>query len=118
MTLETIELLRNIYSAGAGAAHPSAAAAAIFGLMWNNAWNDGLAAGQTAQNAGASDLEINRAFHQAFAETLGWSDAQSREFWNNHAHDITASDAQAHDAAWDAFDDFVAHMRRGSSGGR
>lgn len=111
MTIEIIDVLRNIYSAGGGAAHPSAASAALFGLMWNNAWQDGLAAGQASFNAGGSDEDISRAFHHAFAETLGWSEAEAREFWNNHAHDITATDAQAHDDAWDAFDAFVTHMR-------
>jgi hypothetical protein len=113
MTVDLLDTLRNIYSAGGGAAHPSAVTAAIFGLMWNNAWHDGLAAGQAAANAGASDVEINRAFHHAFAENLGWSDAEAREFWNNHAHDITASDAESLDESWDVFDAFVEQLRRG-----
>jgi hypothetical protein len=113
MTPDMLEVLRNIYNAGAGAAHPSAVSAALFGLMWNNAWNDGLAAGQAVQDAGGSWNDAKRAFHEEFAETMGWSDAESRAFWNNPAIHKTASDAQAFDEAWDAFDAYVEFARRG-----
>ena len=114
MSSEILDLLRNIYSASNGAAHPSAVSAALYGAMWNDAWNNALAAGQRAQDSGGSERDIKDAFHQAFAESLGWSEAQNREFWTNDAYDITASDAQRFDEAWDAFDAFVEHMRRGS----
>ena len=66
--------------------------------------------------SGGSEQEIEDAFHRAFAESLGWSEAQNREFWTNDARDITATDALRFDEAWDAFDAFVEHMRR--SGGK
>jgi hypothetical protein len=115
MSSDILEVLRNIYSAGGGAAHPSAASAAIFGMMWNQAWDNGLAAGQASFNAGGSEQDVKDAFHRAFAESLGWSEAQNREFWTNDAHNITAEDAQRFDEAWDAFDAFAEHMRRGGT---
>jgi hypothetical protein len=108
---EILDVLRNIYSASSGSVHPSAASAAIWGLMWNNAWDSGLAAGQAAWESGASDDEVKAAFHRAFADSLGWSDAQNREFWNNDAYHVTADDAYRFDTAWDAFDAFVETMR-------
>lgn len=78
MTMETIELLRNLYSAGGGAAHPSAVSAAIFGLLWNVAWKDAVAAGQSAHDSGADDLETSRVFHATFAESLGWTQGAVR----------------------------------------
>jgi len=113
MMITMLDVLRNIYSAGGGAAHPSAVSSALFALMWNTAWKDAVAAGQAAHDAGADDVATSRAFHQSFAETLGWSEAQSAEFWRHHGDDPSAHDAQAFDEAWDAFDDFVTHMRRG-----
>lgn len=117
MTIEILDVLRNIYSAGGGAAHPSAVSAALFGLLWNNAWDSALAAGQAAYNAGGTEDDVKAAFHRAFADGLGWSEAQEREFWTHDAYDITASDAQRFDEAWDAFDTFVDHMRHRGSGG-
>lgn len=117
MSSEILDVLRNIYSASSGAAHPSAASSAIFGLLWNQAWDNALAAGQAAQDAGGSRRDIKDAFHRAFADTLGWSEAQNREFWTNDAYNITADDAQRFDEAWDAFDAFVETMRRHGSGG-
>lgn len=114
MTSDILEVLRNIYSASGGAAHPSAVSAALFGALWNSAWDSALAAGQQAQDAGGSRREIKDAFHRAFAESLGWSEAQNREFWTND-YDITVTEAQRFDESWDAFDAFVEHMRRGGS---
>lgn len=68
-------------------------------------------AGQAAQNAGASDREVSHEFQRAFAETLGWSDAQFDEFWTNEAYKIRPEDAQRFDESWDAFDAFVEGMR-------
>jgi hypothetical protein len=79
--------------------------------MWNTAWDNALAAGQAAFNAGGSDSDVRAAFHQAFADGLGWSEAQNREFWSNDAYDVTPADAQRFDESWDAFDAFVDHMR-------
>lgn len=116
MSCEILDVLRNIYSASSGAVHPSAASSAIFGLMWNQAWDSALAAGQASFNTGGSERDVKDAFHRAFAESLGWSEAQNREFWTNDAHDITADDAQRFDEAWDAFDAFVDVMRRRNGG--
>lgn len=113
MMMEVFDHLRNLYSASGGAVHPSAVSAAIFGLMWNQAWKDALAAGQAAYNSGASDAQIDQAFRDAFAESLGWEDAQAREFWENPARDFTPEDAQRFDEAWDTFDAFVEEMRKG-----
>jgi hypothetical protein len=113
MTPELLEVLRNIYNAGAGAAHPSAVSAALFGLMWDNAWKDGLAAGQAVQDAGGTRMESQRAFHDKFNEALGWTEAESLAFWKNPAINKTAEDAQAFDEAWDAFDAYVEFARRG-----
>ncbi len=115
MSSEILDLLRNIYSASGGGVHPSAVSAALYGALWNSAWDSALAAGQRAYDSGGSEREIKDAFHRAFGESLGWSEAQNHEFWTNEAHDITASDAQRFDESWDAFDAFVEHMRR--SGG-
>ncbi len=112
--IELLESLRNLYSASGGVTHPSSVAAALYGMMWNNAWDAGLAAGQAAQNAGGSDREVSGEFQRAFAETLGWSDAQFDEFWTNESYKITPEDAQRFDASWDAFDAFVESMRRGA----
>ena len=112
MSSDILDVLRNIYSASGGGVHPSAVSAALYGALWNSAWDSALAAGQRVQDAGGSEQEIKDAFHQAFAESLGWSDTQFQEFWGNHANKIRASDAQQFDEAWDAFDAFVEHMRR------
>jgi hypothetical protein len=111
MSSEILDLLRNIYSASGGAAHPSAVSAALYGALWDSAWNSALAAGQRAQDAGGSERDIKDAFHRAFAESLGWSEAQNIEFWTSDRH-ITAAEAQRFDESWDAFDAFVEHMRR------
>ncbi len=111
--IELLESLRNVYSASAGVVHPSAVSAALFGLMWNNAWDAGLAAGQSVQDAGGTDRDVRHEFQRAFAETLGWSDAQFDEFWTNEAYKIRSEDAQRFDESWDAFDAFVEGMRRG-----
>jgi hypothetical protein len=113
MMIDVFDHLRNLYSASGGAVHPSAVSAALFGLMWNQAWKDGLAAGQSAYNAGASDAQIDQAFRDGFAESLGWSEAQAREFWDNTAYDFNPDDAQRFDEAWDTFDAFVEQMRKG-----
>jgi hypothetical protein len=113
MSSEILDLLRNIYSASGGGVHPSAVSAALYGALWNSAWDSALAAGQRIQDSGGSEQEIKDAFHRAFGDSLGWSEAQNREFWTNDAYDITAADAQRFDESWDAFDAFVEHMRRG-----
>jgi hypothetical protein len=116
MSSDILDLLRNIYSASGGGVHPSAVSAALYGALWNSAWDSALAAGQRAYDSGGSEQEVKDAFHRAFGDSLGWSEAQNREFWTNDAYDITAADAQRFDESWDAFDAFVEHMRR--SGGR
>ncbi len=113
MTIEMLDVLRNIYSAGGGAAHPSAVSAALFGLMWNSALSSATAAGHSAHSAGASDEDTSRVFHETFADAMGWSAEQAREFWRSHRDTATAADGQRFDESWDAFDDFAAHMRRG-----
>jgi hypothetical protein len=115
MSSEILDVLRNIYSASSGVVHPSAASSAIFGLMWNQAWDNALAAGQSV-DAGGSERDVKDAFHRAFAESLGWSESQNREFWTNDAHDITSDDAQRFDESWDAFDAFIDVMRTRSGG--
>jgi hypothetical protein len=107
-----LEIARNLYGAGAGAAHPSAVSAAIFGAMWHDAWQSALQAGQHSYNAGGSDADIERAFRDALANGLGWSNAEMDEFWNSD-HAFTADEAQAFDDNWDAFFDYVERHRGG-----
>jgi len=104
-----IEIARNMYGAGAGAAHPSAVFSALYGAMWNESWNSALAAGQRAHNAGGDDAAVEQAFRDALADGLGWTSAEMDEFWNNSARDFNADGAMQFDEGWDAFFDYVKH---------
>ena len=113
MTSDFVELMRNIYSAGGGVMHPSAASAAIYGLLWNQAWDSALAASQRSYDAGGSWDDQKQAFRDAFRESLGWSEAEWHEYWSNPAYNGSGRDAQEFDESWDTFDAFVESMRRG-----
>jgi len=103
-----IDIARNMYGAGAGAAHPSAVLSALYGAMWNESWNSALAAGQAAHRAGGDNAAIEQAFRDALAEGLGWSHAEMNESWNSSGV-ITPEGSLRFDEDWDAFFDYVAH---------
>lgn len=113
MTMDVLEILRNIYGAGEGAAHPSAVSAALYGLLWNQAWDSALAASQASYDAGGTWDEQREAFRSAFKDSLGWSDAEWHEYWSNPAYKGDGRDAQQFDESWDTFDAFIEQMRRG-----
>jgi hypothetical protein len=113
MTLDVFDLVRNIYNASGGAAHPSVASA-LFGVLWREGWENGLAAAQAAANDRQDNYdEQNAAFDEAYRNTLGWSEAEWQEFWRSGRYRTTEEEALQFDQAWDTFDAFVAHLRRG-----
>lgn len=113
MSASFVELARNVYSASGGVMHPSAVSAAIYGALWNEAWDSALAAAQQTENAGGSWDDQRHAFHDAFINSLGWSEAEWHEYWSNPAYSGTGRDAQEFDESWDTFDAFIEQLRRG-----
>jgi hypothetical protein len=113
MTLAFVDVMRNIYSASGGVMHPSAASAAIYGMIWNEAWDGALKAAQDSYDRGGTWEEQRAAFHDSFINRLGWTEAEWHEYWSNPAYDGSGRDAQEFDESWDAFDLFVEKMRRG-----
>lgn len=111
MTPILCEIMRNIYSASDGAMHPSVAAA-IFGMMWREGWQNGLAAAERVGNAGGDYDAQDAAFDEAYRNTLGWSAAEWQEFWRSGNYRATEEEAMRFDESWDAFDAFVEKMRR------
>jgi hypothetical protein len=108
-----IDLLHNIYSASGGAAHPSAAAAAMFALLWREGWDNGMAARVRVANERQDNYdEQDAAFDEAYRNTLGWSEAEWQEFWRSGKYRTTEEEAMRFDEAWDTFDAFVASLRR------
>lgn len=99
MTPEMVtEILRNLYSASGGSVPPTAVMSALSGLLWNETWagawtNAGTAAEAVADRGGSFD-EINDAFNKAFAESLGWSDADFERFLQDN--DLTSDNAHRH----------------------
>lgn len=112
MITDLIDIVRNIYGASGGAAHPSVAAA-IFGLMWREGWANGLAAAERAEAAGGDYDAQNAAFDEAYRDTLGWSAEEWHEFWRSGNYRSTEAEAMRFDESWDTFDAFVEMMRRG-----
>ena len=114
MTFDLIDLVRNIYGASGGNVHPSAAAVAIFGLLWREGWANGVAAAEAVANERQDNYdEQNAAFDEAYRNTLGWSEAEWQEFWRSGNYRTTEEEAMRFDEAWDTFDAFVSSMRRG-----
>ena len=107
------EIARNMYGAGGGAAHPSALASALYGLMGNDAFKNALRAGQAAHRAGASDAEIDEAYKYGLGDGLGWTHAETDAFWNDPNYNLNAEDAAKFDQDWDAFFDMVEHLKGG-----
>lgn len=95
---------RNLYGAGGGSVHQSAYAAALGGLAWTWAYQGALRAGQHVSDHGGDETLIEEAFKESFAESLGWSDQEFEEFWNDPSYDFNASDAHRYDETWDAFE--------------
>ena len=111
MTADVADLLRvvciaarNLYGAGGGSVHQSAYAAALGGLAWTWAYQDALRAGQHVDDHGGDSTLIEEAFKNSFAESLGWSDQEFEQFWNDPNYDFNASDASRYDETWDAWE--------------
>jgi len=102
-----VDTARNLYGAGGGSVHPSAYAAALGGLAWTYAYQDALRAGQHVQSHGGDTTLIDEAFKESFAESLGWSDQEFEQFWNDPAYEFTASDARRFDETWDAWEEMT-----------
>ena len=83
MTPEIVEMVRNLFSASGGSVPPSAAMAALAGLMWNEAFTDAAVAAEAAHDAGGDFDAVNDAFNKTFAEELGWSQAEFEAFANS-----------------------------------
>lgn len=83
MTPEIIDMVRNLYSASGGAVPPSAAMAAIAGLIWNEAFTDAAVAAEAAHDAGGDFDAVKDAFDRTFAESLGWSREEFDAFQNS-----------------------------------
>ena len=108
------ELLRNLYNASGGTLPPTAVASAIAGMMWNEKWETGwknaFASAEAARNSGASDEEISNAFHDAFAEGLGWSRADFDRFM--HDHNLTRDNASQYQETIDLWDWMASRGKR------
>ncbi len=102
-----VETARNLYGAGGGSVHPSAYAAALGGLAWTWAYQDALRAGQHVSEHGGDETLIEEAFKDSFAESLGWSDQEFEQFWNDPSYDFNASDARRYDETWDAWEEMT-----------
>lgn len=111
MIAALFEVVRNIYSASSGLPYPSPAAA-MFGLLWREGWENGLAAAVRAEAAGGDYDAQDAAFDEAYRNTLGWSAAEWQEFWRSGNYRTTEEEAMRFDEAWDTFDAFVESMRR------
>ena len=83
MTPEILEMMRNLFSASGGGVPPSAAMAALAGLLWNEAFTDAAVAAEAAHDAGGDFNAVNDAFNRTFAEELGWSQAEFEAFVNS-----------------------------------
>jgi hypothetical protein len=99
-----LDAARNLYSAGGGSVHPSAYAAALGGLAWTWAYQDALRAGRDVYNHGGDATQVEEAFKDSFAESLGWSEQEFEQFWNDPNYEFNASDARRYDETWDAFE--------------
>lgn len=95
---------RNLYGAGGGSAHQSAYAAMLGGLAWTWAYRDALRAGQHVSDHGGDATLIEEAFKDSFADSLGWSDQEFEQFWNDPDYDFNAADAHRYDETWDAWE--------------
>ncbi len=95
---------RNLYGAGGGSLHQSAYAAALGAVAWTWAYESALRAGQHVHNHGGDATLVEEAFKDSFADSLGWSDREFEEFWNDPSYDFNASDAHRFDETWDAWE--------------
>jgi hypothetical protein len=102
-----VDTARNLYGAGGGSVHPSAYAAALGGLAWTYAYQDALRAGQHVHAHGGDTTLVDEAFKDSFAESLGWSDQEFEQFWNDPGYEFTASDARRFDETWDAWEEMT-----------
>ncbi|OFW43731.1 MAG: hypothetical protein A3J29_09720 [Acidobacteria bacterium RIFCSPLOWO2_12_FULL_67_14b] len=54
-----------------------------------------------SSHGGDAEL-IEEAFKDSFADSLGWSDQEFEQFWNDPDHEFTAEVARRFDDTWDA----------------
>ena len=113
VTTAIVTALRNVYGAGDGSIPPSAAAAAISQLLWNMHNAEGMAWGQNAYNFGGDQSDVEASFRRGFAESLGWSEGEFNEFWNNPDYEFTPEDAARYDRVHDDFLRLTEHLRGG-----
>lgn len=111
MTADVIALVevvtsaaRNLYGAGGGSLHQSAYAAALGGVAWTWAYEEALRSGQHVYNHGGDATLVEEAFKDSFADSLGWSDQEFEQFWNDPNYDFNASDAHRYDESWDVWE--------------
>jgi hypothetical protein len=98
---------RNLYGAGGGSVHPSAYPSVLAVLTWVAANETALRAGQHVYDHGGDATLIEEAFKDSFADSLGWSEQEFEQFWNDPNYDFNAADAQRYDETWDAFEAWV-----------
>lgn len=112
MIAELVDFARNLYGASGGAVPGPAWTATIATLLWMSAYQDGLAAGQHVSSHGGDADLAEEAFKRAFAERLGWTDAQLEEFWNDPAHTFGPDGARRFDDTYDAWESMIRTRRR------
>jgi hypothetical protein len=105
------ETARNLYGAGNGNVTSPAVMAALGELFWAAAYQDALRAGQHVYDHGGDATLVEEAFKDSFAESLGWTDEEFEQFWNDPDYDFTAEDAHRYDDTWDAWEDMVRRAR-------
>lgn len=98
------EAARNLFGAGGGSLHPSTAASTVGALAFTFAHWDALAAGQHVYLHGGDDTLKEEAYKDSFAESLGWSEQEFEQFWNDPNYEFTAEGASRFDETWDAWE--------------
>lgn len=101
----------NIYGAADGSIPPSAFAAALSQILWQMHNDEGLRWGQNAYNFGGDRDDIEASFRHGFAESMGWSQAEFDEFWNDPNYEFTPEDAARYDETYDNFYKLVEYLR-------
>lgn len=99
-----VDTARNLYGAGGGSLHQSAYAAALSAVAWTWAYESALRAGQHVYAHGGDATLVEEAFKDSFADSLGWSDQEFDQFWNDPDYQFNASDAHRYDDSWDVWE--------------
>ncbi|MEX2271571.1 MAG: hypothetical protein WD690_08880 [Vicinamibacterales bacterium] len=111
MTSEILALVHNLYGASGGVVPGPAWTATLATLLWVAAYHHGLTAGRHVAGHGGDAGLIEEAFKKELAESLGWSEAQLEEFWNNPRYDFGPDDARRFDETYDAWESMVRTRR-------